>query len=286
MGITADTSAFFEVIMARKSFKAGALTAPLPPVMVTVGSGENVNVLTIAWTGILSTIPPRTYISVRPARHSYKLLRESGEFVINLPSADLVRTVDYVGIYTGAKVDKLTECGLKTVPSEKVAVPTLAGCPFALECRVCEVIPMGTHDVFIADIVSVSADDSILDENGRICFDKANLLAYAHGEYFALGEKVGKFGFSTKKPEKAPKKQKAERRDNTLPTEEIDKKGKRQRKPADESGKKGVKSHTPPTIVDENEREAAESTPKSRPFYLTAPKGRGRKNGKGKGKKR
>lgn len=299
--INADVSAF-EVIMARKSFKAGALTAPLPPVMVTVGTGENVNVLTIAWTGILSTIPPRTYISVRPARHSYKLLRESGEFVINLPSADLARTVDYVGIYTGAKVNKIKECGLDTVPSEKVAVPTLAGCPFALECRVVEVIPMGTHDVFIADIVSVSADDSILDENGRICFDKANLLAYAHGEYFALGEKLGKFGFSTNKPDRAARGARTERREGATRTAEDKRDPKKKKKPAsedqgetrrtkpavdDKRGKKGVKSHTPPTVGAENERETTKSTAESRPFYLTAPKGRGgRKSGKGKGKKR
>ena len=189
--------------MARRSFKAGALTAPLPPVMVTVGDMESSNVLTIGWTGILSTIPPRTYISVRPERYSYKLLKATGEFVINLTTCDQARTVDYVGIYTGAKVDKFKECHLTKIQSKEVKAPTIEECPLALECRVIEVIPMGTHDVFIADIVSVSCDESLLDGNGKIRFDKAGLLAYAHGEYFALGEKVGKFGFSTKK-ESAP----------------------------------------------------------------------------------
>lgn len=185
--------------MARKSFKAGALSAPLPPVLVTVSDGERTNVLTVAWTGILATHPPRTYISVRPSRYSYEILGKNGEFVINLPSADMARTVDYVGIYTGKKIDKLEKCGLALAPSEAVSVPTLADCPIALECRVAEVLPMGTHDVFIADILSVSADEKIIDENGKLRFDRANLLAYAHGEYYALGEKLGEFGFSTKK---------------------------------------------------------------------------------------
>ena len=183
--------------MARRSIKAGALTAPLPPVMVTTGTGDGANILTIAWTGILATHPPRTYISVRPERHSYSILKETGEFVINLPSARLARTVDYVGIYTGAKVNKFEKCSLTKVESEVVSAPTIAECPVALECRVAEVIPMGSHDVFVADIVSVSADEDLFDEAGRLCFERADLLAYAHGEYFALGRSLGKFGFST-----------------------------------------------------------------------------------------
>lgn len=231
--------------MARKNFKAGALTAPLPPVMVTVGDMECSNIITIGWTGILSTIPPRTYISVRPERHSYKMLKATGEFVINLTTAKQAKTVDYVGIYTGAKVDKFKECKLTKAESREVSAPTIAECPLALECRVIETIPMGTHDVFIADIVSVSCDESILDESGKIRFDKAGLLAYAHGEYFALGEKVGKFGFSTKKPEKTTQKKR------TAPAKD---------KPKAEE----------PT---EN---------KKRPFYLDAPRGKGKPHGKGK----
>lgn len=186
----------------RKSFKAGALTAPLPPVLVTVGDFDCANIITIGWTGILSTVPPRTYISVRPERYSYKLLRERREFVINLPSVPLAWAVDYAGIYTGAKVDKFKECGFTKTPSREVSAPTIAECPVALECRVVEIIPMGTHDVFVADIVSVSCDESIVDAEGRMCFDRADLLAYAHGEYFSLGEKVGVFGFSTKTPKR------------------------------------------------------------------------------------
>lgn len=183
----------------RRSLSPGALTAPLPPVMVTVGDMEKANVLTVAWTGILATVPPKTYVSVRQSRHSYGMLRESGEFVINLAPASLAREVDFVGIYTGAKMDKFEKCGFTKTESEKVAPPTIAECPVALECRVCEVKSMGSHDVFIADILSVSCHDELFDESGRLCLERANLLAYAHGEYFSLGEKLGKFGFSTAK---------------------------------------------------------------------------------------
>lgn len=240
--------------MARKNFKAGALTAPLPPVMVTVGDMENANIITIGWTGILSTIPPRTYISVRPQRHSYGILKRTGEFVINLTTADQARVVDYAGIYTGAKVDKFKECSLTKVESKEVSAPTIKECPLALECRVIEVIPMGTHDVFIADIVSVSCDDAILDEDGKIRFDKAGLLAYAHGEYYALGDKVGKFGFSTKKPS--------------------------EKKPSAKTKTQGK----PKTAATEAKNQEPEEN-KKRPFYLDAPRGKGNKP-KGKGKKR
>ncbi len=192
--------------MARKHFSGGALTAPVPPVLVTVGDEKENNVLTVGWTGILATSPPRTYVSVRPERHSYSILKRTGEFVINLAPASIVREVDFCGIYTGAKVDKFEKCSLTRCKSEKVSPPTVAECPIALECRVSDVIPMGTHDVFIADIVSVSCDESVLDADGKIRFDKADLLAYAHGEYYRLGEVLGKFGFSTDKKKLPSKK--------------------------------------------------------------------------------
>ena len=235
--------------MARRNFKPGALTAPLPPVMVSVGDMESSNIITIGWTGILSTIPPRTYISVRPERYSHGIIKNTKEFVINLTTAKQARVVDYAGIYTGAKVDKFKECALTKIASKEVSAPTIAECPVSLECRVIEVIPMGTHDVFIADIVSVSCDESILDEKGKIRFDNADLLAYAHGEYFALGEKLGSFGFSTKK--------------------QTDKKPR-----ASSSAQK----------IRVTETEAVQSN--KRPFYLDAPRGKGKTKSKGKGKKR
>jgi len=190
--------------MARQSFKAGALLAPLPAVMVSVGEGERRNIITIGWCGILSTDPPRVYISVRPQRHSHKLLMETGEFVINLTTEKLARATDYAGIYTGAKVDKFKKCSLTPIESKCVGAPTIAESPLSLECRVFERIESGTHDIFMADIVNVSCDDSILDESGRICYERAGLIAYSHGEYFALGRKIGKFGFSATKPKRKP----------------------------------------------------------------------------------
>lgn len=188
--------------MPRSNFKGGAMLAPLPAVIVSVGDMEKSNILTIAWTGILSTNPPRAYVSVRPTRHSYKYLKESGEFVINVPSASLARQTDYAGIYTGAKVDKLKRCNFTREESKEVAPPTIKECPIALECRVFEVIESGTHDIFLADIVNVSVDDSIIDKDGKICYDKADLFAYSHGEYYRLGKKIGRFGFSTDKKKK------------------------------------------------------------------------------------
>ena len=192
--------------MARQNFKAGALEAPLPAVMVSVGDMEESNILTVAWTGILSTDPPRAYISVRPSRHSHKIITEKGEFVINLTTEKLARVTDYVGIYTGAKVDKFKKCNLTKKESLTVAAPTIAESPIALECKVFDVIHSGTHDVFLADIVNVSCDEEIIDERGRICFERAGLIAYSHGEYFALGKRVGRFGFSTDKKKKSPAK--------------------------------------------------------------------------------
>lgn len=188
--------------MARRYLKGGALTAPLPPALVSVGDGEQANLITIGWTGILSTTPPTTYISVRPERYSYKLLGKNGEFVIHLASEELAPAVDYCGIYTGEKVDKFKNCGLTPIPSANVKCPTVAECPVAIECRVTRVVPMGSHDVFVAEIVGASVDEKIFDEAGKIHLEWAHLLAYMHGEYFTLGRRVGKFGYSATKSEK------------------------------------------------------------------------------------
>ena len=185
--------------MKRVELKGGALTAPLPPALVTVGEGEEANVLTVAWTGILATVPPKTYISVRPRRHSYALLQKTREFVIHLPPASLARAVDFCGMYTGAKMDKFERCSLTRIPSLAVGAPTIAECPIAIECRVTEIVPMGSHDVFFADILRVSADERLFDPTGKLCMEKADLLAYAHGEYYRLGARVGVFGFSARK---------------------------------------------------------------------------------------
>ncbi len=192
--------------MKRIDLNPGTLLSPLPAVMVSVGDMENSNIITVAWTGILSSDPPRAYVSVRPSRYSHGLLKESGEFVINLTTEALAKKTDYAGIYTGKKVDKFEKCKLTKLQSKCVSAPTIAESPISLECRVFEVMESGTHDIFLADIVNVSCREELLDENGRICLEKARLIAYSHGEYYALGRKIGKFGFSAAKKKKNAKK--------------------------------------------------------------------------------
>ena len=188
--------------MAKINWKGSTLLGPLPPVMVSCGTMEESNIITVAWTGILNTHPPKTYVSIRPQRHSYHIIKESGEFTLNLTPARLIRAADYCGMYTGAKVDKFAKCGLTKEEGSEVACPSIAECPLSLECRVTDIIPLGTHDMFIADIVSVRADEALLDENGKLCMERADLAAFAHGEYFALGKKIGQFGFSAVKKKK------------------------------------------------------------------------------------
>lgn len=189
--------------MAKISWKGAALLAPVPPVMVTCGSGDSANIITVAWTGIINTHPPRLSISVRPSRHSYALIKESGEFAVNLTPASLARAADYCGTYTGAKVNKFARAGLHPEPAQEIGCPIIAECPLALECRVVDILPQGTHDLFLADIVAVDVDDSLIDGNGRLDLTRADLCTYAHGEYFALGRALGRIGFAaTKKPRK------------------------------------------------------------------------------------
>ena len=194
--------------MAKIQWKGGALLAPVPPVMVSCGTMEESNIITVAWTGLINTIPPKTYISVRPSRHSYEIIKNSGEFAINLTPASLVRTADFCGIYTGRKVDKFTRCALTKEPAANLACPLIAESPLALECKVTEIIPLGTHDMFLADIVGVSVDPQLLDKEGKLHIERAGLAAFAHGEYYELGKRIGTFGFSVRKKGKHPPKQK------------------------------------------------------------------------------
>ena len=188
--------------MAKIKWKGGALIAPLPPVMVSCGDMEKSNIITVAWTGIINTIPPKTYISVRPSRHSYNIIKESGEFVLNLTPSRLIKSADYCGIYTGAKVDKFAKCNLTKEDANEVSCPLICESPLSLECKVTEIVPLGTHDMFLADIVAVDVDESLLDKNGKLDLSRAGLAAFAHGEYFELGKKIGQFGFSAVKKKK------------------------------------------------------------------------------------
>ncbi len=188
--------------MAKVTWRGGALIAPVPPAMISCGTMEQSNIITVAWTGILGTVPPKTYISVRPRRHSYNIIKESGEFVINLTTESLIHAADYCGMYTGAKVDKFTACNLTKEEVPDFSCPMIAEAPLSLACRVTEIIPMGSHDMFIADVVSVHVDESLIDESGKLRLEKAQLAAFAHGEYFGLGKKLGWFGFSAVKKKK------------------------------------------------------------------------------------
>lgn len=192
--------------MKKIQWKGGALLAPIPPVMVTCGTMEESNIITVAWTGIVNTIPPKTYISVRPSRHSYQIIKERGEFAINLTPASLVKTADFCGIYTGRKVDKFAKCGLTKEESALLSCPLIAESPMALECRVTEIIPMGSHDMFLADIIGVEVDPALLDKEGKLHLERAQLAAFAHGEYYELGRRIGTFGFSVRKKKKHPPK--------------------------------------------------------------------------------
>lgn len=194
--------------MSKVSWKGGALLAPVPPVLVTVSDGERDNVFTVAWTGLINTIPPKTYISVRPSRYSYEILKKGGEFAINLTPSSLISACDWCGIHTGRKVDKFKKWNLTKVPAANISVPLIDECPLSLECKVFDVIELGTHHMFLADIVGVTVNEDLLDSSGKLCLDRANLAAFAHGEYFELGRSLGKFGFSVKKKKKKKQSQK------------------------------------------------------------------------------
>lgn len=185
--------------MSKIFWNGGALLAPVPPALVSCGTLENPNVLTIAWTGIINTKPPMTYISVRPSRYSYNIIKESGEFAINLTTSAMCRTADFCGVRTGSKVNKFDECGITAVNAVKINAPIIEECPVSIECIVREIKPLGTHDMFISEIVGVDIEEKYIDSKGKLNLQQCGLAAYAHGEYFALGRKLGDFGFSVRK---------------------------------------------------------------------------------------
>ncbi len=188
--------------MSKQIWKGGALLAPVPPVLVSCGSLESPNLITVAWAGTVCTHPPRLSISVRKSRYSYPLIRESGEFVVNLPTQKLLRAVDWCGVKSGRDVDKFKEMHLTAAPASTVGCPILEESPLNLECKVFQVLELGSHDLFLADITAIQVDESLLDAQGKLCLDKAGLLAYAHGSYFSLGSQLGTFGYSVRKKKK------------------------------------------------------------------------------------
>lgn len=190
-----------ETLKTKQCFKPGTLLYPLPAVLVGCGATEkDYNLITVAWTGILSSDPPRCYVSIRPERHSYNLIEKYGEFSINLTTAAMAKVTDWCGVKSGKDVDKFKECGLTALPGIKVKAPVLAQSPLSLECKVIQCIPMGSHHAFIADIVNVLADKNYLDEeSGSFDLEKAGLLVYEHGHYFSTGKYIDHFGFSVRK---------------------------------------------------------------------------------------
>ena len=176
----------------------GTLLAPLPVVMVSCGDFEKSNIITIGWCGIINSDPAKTYISVRHERFSYDIIKNSREFVINLVSRDLAKAADFCGVYTGKKVDKFAKCKLTKEKANDVKAPLISESPISIECRVTDIVPLGSHDMFISDIVNVDIKEDLF-EGDKICINRAHLCAYAHGEYYELGKRIGKFGFSVKK---------------------------------------------------------------------------------------
>ena len=184
----------------REYWKPGNMLYPVPAVMVSCcRSGERPNIITVAWAGTVCSEPPMLSISVRKERYSYDIIRESGEFAVNLVNRDLVRAADYCGVKSGRDVDKFGEMELTPMQSQRIAAPGIAESPVCLECRVVKQLPLGTHDLFLAEILTVSVDGQNLDEKGKFHLNSCGLTAYSHGEYFALGEKLGSFGYSVRK---------------------------------------------------------------------------------------
>jgi len=196
--------------MSKIAWKPGTVLYPLPAVMVTMGSTpEEYNIITISWTGTINSDPPMCYISVRPGRHSYDILKRNMEFVINLTTKDLAHATDWCGVKSGKDFDKFKEMKLHPEKAQKVKAPLIKESPLNIECKVTQIIPLGTHHMFLAEVVAVNADEALIDEEtGAFKLNSAGLISYAHGFYYKQGTEIGKFGFSVNKKNRWRKKKK------------------------------------------------------------------------------
>lgn len=185
--------------MGKKIWKPGTFVYPIPAVLVSCGNMEKSNILTVAWTGIINTNPAIVYISVRPERYSYNLIKESGEFVINLTNEKLAYATDWCGVRSGAKYDKFKEMNLTKEKAEFVKAPLIKESPVSVECKVIEEKNYGSHTMFVAEVLSIDADEKYINEKGAFDISKCDLIAYANGGYYPLGKKIGKFGYSVEK---------------------------------------------------------------------------------------
>ncbi len=195
--------------MSKEFWKAGNMIYPLPAVLISCQrEGETPNIFTVAWTGTICTNPAMAYISVRPERHSYKIIEETREFVINLSTEDIVKAVDFCGVRSGRDVDKFKETGLTPIPAQMVKAPLVEESPVNIECRLKEIVKLGSHDMFIAQVLGVNVDTKYLNEKGKFELSKSKLVAYSHGEYYGLGDLIGTFGYSVRKEKKSDTKKK------------------------------------------------------------------------------
>ena len=193
--------------MAKMTWRAGTLLAPVPPALISCGDIKRPNVMTAAWTGIISSDPAMTYVSIRPSRYSHEIISKTKEFVINLPNLALAKATDFCGVKSGRNVDKFKVCGLTPLKCAKINAPQIDEAPVSIECKVIDIKNFGTHDMFIAEIVAVDVDEKYINKEGALDLEKAGLLAYAHGFYYTLGRKIGKFGFSVEKKKTIKKRQ-------------------------------------------------------------------------------
>ena len=186
--------------MGKQNWKLGNMLNPVPAVMVSVADKNGkANIITIAWAGTICTNPPMVSISVRPERYSYSMIEETGEFVINLTTKELVRACDYCGVKSGRDVDKFKEMNLTQLKMDKVKAPGIAESPVNIQCKVVKKEELGSHHMFIAEVLGVTIDEKYMDDTGKFHINDTGLVMYSHGEYFLMGEKLGKFGYSVKK---------------------------------------------------------------------------------------
>ena len=198
--------------MAKQNWKPGNMLYPLPAVMVSCQSSTahdslcekpeldgKPNIITVAWAGTVCTNPPMVSISVRPERYSYHMIESSGEFVVNLTTEKLAYATDFCGVRSGRDIDKFKELHLTPLPSRHIKAPGIAESPVNIECKVHEILPLGSHHMILADVLGVTVDDTYLDEKGKFDLNSANLITYSHGEYFLMGKKLGTFGYSVAK---------------------------------------------------------------------------------------
>ena len=190
----------------KQSWKPGTLVYPVPAVLVSCGNEEVSNLITVAWTGTICTNPAMLYISVRPERYSYGIIKEHMEFTVNLTTRDTVRATDLCGVVSGADTDKWQLTGLTKYPGISVSCPAINESPISIECKVREIMHLGSHDMFVAEVLNVLADEQYFDETGKFDLEKAQLISYSHGAYYSLGLRLGTFGFSVRKKKKKLKK--------------------------------------------------------------------------------